>query len=114
MQIVNNIIFPIFFASGFYCIGLFLIKIFKLIKIVEKISNPIYQYCSFGIVSFLFIFYPIFFFNVFNSGSIKYIAFTILILGIINFLYFSSQLINYFKIFLNKKELIFLRFCSGT
>ena len=61
MQIVNNIIFPIFFASGFYCIGLFLIKILKLIKIVEKISNPIYQYCSFGIVSFLFIFYPIFF-----------------------------------------------------
>jgi hypothetical protein len=107
MQIVNNIIFPIFFASGFYCIGLFLIKIFKLIKIVEKISNPIYQYCSFGIVSFLFIFYPIFFFNVFNSDLIKYIAFTILILGIINLLYFSSQLINYFKIFLKKKELIY-------
>jgi hypothetical protein len=107
MQILNNIIFPIFFASGFYYIGFFLIKIFKLIKIVEKVSNPIYQYCSFGIVFFLFIFYPIFFFNVFNSDLIKYIAFTILILGIINLLYFSSQLINYFKIFLKKKELIY-------
>jgi hypothetical protein len=106
MQIVNNIIFPIFFASGFYCIGFFLVKILKLTKIVEKISNPVYQYSSFGIVFFLFIFYPIFFVNFFNSNLIKYISFIILILGIINFLYFSKDLFNYFKIFLNIKKLI--------
>jgi hypothetical protein len=106
MQIVNNIIFPIFFASGFYCIGFFLVKILKLTKIVEKISNPVYQYSSFGIVFFLFIFYPIFFVNFFNSNLIKYISFIILILGIINFLYFSKDLFNYFKIFLKIKKLI--------
>ena len=105
MQIVNNIIFPIFFASGFYCIGFFLIKIFKLIKIVEKISNPIYQYCSFGIVFFLFILYPIFFFNFISSDLIKYISFTILILGILNFLFFFSELINYIISFLQIKKL---------
>ena len=107
MIFLNNFILPILFASGFYYIGFVVANSFKLKTIIEKISNPIYQYCSFGIVFFLFIFYPIFFFNVFNRDSIQYISFTILILGIINFLYFSSQLINYFKILLKKKGLIY-------
>lgn len=105
MPIVNNILFPILLASGFYFIGFFLIKIFKLIKIVEKISSPVYQYCSFGIVSFLFIFYPFVFLSIFNKDIIKYISITILILGIINFLFFFRDLINFFKIFLKKKIL---------
>ena len=67
MFIISNLFFPIFLASGFYCIGFFFIKNFNLIKIVKKISNPIYQYSSFGIVLFLFFFLSNLFFRYYKK-----------------------------------------------
>ena len=115
MFIISNLFFPIFLASGFYCIGFFFIKNFNLIKIVKKISNPIYQYSSFGIVLFLFFFYPIFFLGIIKNYLYKYIFLFIVLLGLFNFFYFSELIINFFKNknfknFLFNKNYIYLYF----
>jgi hypothetical protein len=106
MPIITNVLFSIFFASGFYCIGFYFVKIFKLSNIIVKISNPIYQYCSFGIVLFLFIFYPPFFLDLLNNNSIKYISYIILIGGILNLFFFSKIIIKFFNSIIKKKNLL--------
>lgn len=101
MIFLNNFILPILFASGFYYIGFVVANRFKLKTIIEKISNPIYQYCSIGIVFFLFIFYPLIFFGFLKTYLIKYISYSLLFLGLLNF--FLNNLFIPLKNFLKKK-----------
>lgn len=101
MIFLNNFILPILFASGFYYIGFVVTKAFKLKNIIEKISNPTYQYCSIGIVFFLFIFYPFIFFGFLKNYFIKYISYSLLFLGLLNF--FLNNLSVTLKNFLKKK-----------
>ena len=112
MIFLNNFILPILFASGFYYIGFVITKIFKLKNIIEKISNPIYQYCSIGIAFFLFTFYPIFFFGFLKTYLIKYISYSLLFLGLFNFFLnnLSVPLKNFLKEKIINKNYIYLIF----
>ena len=112
MIFLNNFILPILLASGFYYIGFVITKIFKLKNIIEKISNPIYQYCSIGIAFFLFTFYPIFFFGFLKTYLIKYISYSLLFLGLFNFFLnnLSVPLKNFLKEKIINKNYIYLIF----
>jgi hypothetical protein len=92
-----NLISSILLASGFFFLGFLSVSFLKLEKIINRISNPIYQYSLFGIVFFLLFLYPVFFLGVIKSYIYKYIALIIIFLGIINFLFFYTIIIKYLK-----------------
>ena len=112
MIFLNNFVLPILFASGFYYIGFIVVNRFKLKTIIEKISNPIYQYCSIGIVFFLFVFYPLIFFGFLKTYFIKYISYSLLFLGLLNFFLnnLSVPLKNFLKEKILNKNYIYLIF----
>ena len=55
-----HLLLSLLLMSGFYFLGNKIINLFNLKNVVEKISAPSYQNISIGLVSFIFILYPIF------------------------------------------------------
>jgi len=97
MPIIFNLVSSILFASGFFFIGYLCVVILKIKKIIEKISNPIYQYCLFGIIFFLVLLYPIFFLGLIKSYLYKYLSLFVVFLGIINFIFFFRKILYFYK-----------------
>ena len=91
MPIIFNLVSSILLASGFFFIGYLCAAILKIKKIIEKISNPIYQYCLFGIIIFLILLYPIFFLGLIKSYLYKYLSLFVVFLGIVNFIFFFQK-----------------------
>ena len=102
MPIIFNLVSSILFASGFFFIGYLCAVILKIKKIIEKISNPIYQYCLFGIIFFLVLLYPIFFLGLIKSYLYKYLSIFVVFLGIINFIFFFRKILYFYKKNINK------------
>ncbi len=94
---LSHLLLSLFFLSGFYYLGFKIINFFNLRNIVEKISEPFYQNTSFGLVSFIFIFYPIFFLGFFNYEFFLIISSSISLLGIINILININTILNFLK-----------------
>ena len=91
------------FASGFYYIGNITSSYFKFNILINKISNPIYQYTLLGITFFIFIFYPIFFLGIFKLIHFKILSYLVLIFGAINIF------LNYDKIIFFIKKNFFIK-----
>jgi len=102
MPIIFNLVSSILFASGFFFIGYLCVIILKIKKIIEKISNPTYQYCLFGIIFFLVLLYPIFFLGLIKSYLYKYLSLFVVFLGIINFIFFFLKILYFLKRNINK------------
>lgn len=97
MQILS-ILTSLLLLSGFYFLGKFIVKNFKAEIIISNISELRFQYISIGIIIFIFLLYPIFFFVTFKKNFFIIISVIILIFGVYNFL------INFLSI---KKKLHF-------
>ena len=67
MPVFLGIIFTILLFVGFYSLGKFLTKIFKLNEVLVLVSEPRYQYASLGIAFFLFTIYPFFFLEILDT-----------------------------------------------
>ena len=102
MPIIFNLVSSILLASGFFLIGYICVVIFKIEKIIKKISSPIYQYCLFGIIIFLVLLYPIFFLGLIKSYLYKYISLFIVILGFFNFIFFFKKILYFYKKNINR------------
>jgi len=102
MPIIFNLVSSILLASGFFFIGYLCAVILKIKKIIEKISNPIYQYCLFGIIIFLILLYPIFFLGLIKSYLYKYLSLFVVFLGIVNFIFFFRKILYFAKKNINK------------
>jgi len=96
MPIIFNLISSILLGIGFFFLGFLTVNIFGIKKIVQKISKPEYQYCLFGIVFFLFILYPLFFYGFIKNYLFKYISFFLIFLSFLAIFYFR----NYYFFFL--------------
>jgi hypothetical protein len=83
MPIVFNVIFSFLLSFGFYFIGEKFVKIFKIRNLITYISNPIYQYPILGVSVFLFLAYPLFFFQIFNKHLITLISIIFVLLGVL-------------------------------
>lgn len=106
---LEHLLFSLLLLSGYYYIGNKIIIFFKIKKIVENISEPFYQNTSIGLVSFIFIFYPIFFLEVYKYSFFLIISLLIIFFGIINFILNINYFVKFFKqIFFNFKKNIFL------
>ena len=81
-----HLLFSLLFMSGFYYLGNIIINLFNLENVVKKISEQSYQNISIGLVSFLFILYPIFFLGLFTYNFFSITSYSILILGALNVL----------------------------
>ena len=99
MPIIINLISSILLGIGFFFLGFLTVNIFKIKKIVQKISKPEYQYCLFGIVIFLFILYPLFFYGFIKNYSFKYFSFFLIFLSFLAILYFRNFYITNIKKF---------------
>jgi hypothetical protein len=103
MPIIFNLISSILLGIGFFFLGFLTVNIFGIKKIVQKISKPEYQYCLFGIVFFLFILYPLFFYGFIKNYLFKYISFFLIFLSFLAIFYFRNYyfffLKNFFKNF---------------
>ena len=102
MPIIFNLVSSILLASGFFFIGYLCFIILKIEKIIKKISSPIYQYCLFGIIFFLVLLYPIFFLGLIKSYLYKYLSLFVVFLGIVNFIFFFSKILYFYKKNINK------------
>lgn len=91
----------IFFSSGFYYLGEKICKVFDLDKIIEKISNPKYQYFPLGVSFFLFVTYPFFFIGIYDKSLFKIISYLFIIFGIINIKNNFNNFYNFLKICFN-------------
>ena len=60
MQFID-LITSLFFLSGFYFLGNIIFNFFKLKVVISNISDGFYQNFTIGLVTFIFILYPIFF-----------------------------------------------------
>jgi hypothetical protein len=94
---IISILLSIFFVSGFYLLGKKIIKITKSQKIVEAVSDSHFQYPCLGIVFFLFVLYPIFFFEIYNKLFFVVTSSILLILGIFNILLNFRSIKNFLK-----------------
>ncbi len=94
---LSHLFLSLFFLSGFYYLGNKIIIFFNLKNVIEKISETSYQNISFGLVSFIFIFYPIFFLGFYNYEFFLIISSFISFLGIINILLNFNTLLNFLK-----------------
>ena len=72
--------------SGFYYLGNKIINLFNLKNVIEKISEPSYQNISVGLVTFIFILYPIFFLGFYSYNFFSITSYSILIFGVLNIL----------------------------
>ena len=90
------------FASGFYFLGNSASKFLRLDLIINKISNPSYQYTLIGLTLFIFIFYPIFFFGFFKVVSFSTVSYVIILFGLINLSKNFKNIINLSKDSFNK------------
>lgn len=98
MPVFFQLIITLLLVSGFYFLGIFFYKLFKLDKVLILISEPKYQYTSIGISFFIFLIYPIFFLKIYTTFFFRTIAILILILGIyhliVNYKVILKQLLN--------------------
>jgi hypothetical protein len=97
MPIIFNLIFSFFLLFAFYFIGEKFVNIFKIKKLISYVSNPIYQYPIFGICIFLFILYPLFFFQIFNKDYITLISVIFVLLGALQTVLKSNKILRFFK-----------------
>ena len=105
---LQHLLFSLLLLSGYYYIGNKIIIFFKIKKIVENISEPFYQNTSIGLVSFIFIFYPIFFLEVYKYSFFLIISSLIIFFGIINFILNINYFVNFLrKYFLILKKILF-------
>lgn len=88
-----SLVISIFFSLGFYFIGFFLIKISNYISVINKISDPHYQYASVSICFFLLIFYPITLYGLLDIKNIRTISVIILLIGFIFFIFSLKKII---------------------
>lgn len=92
LQLLSPLI-SVFFGFGFYFIGSFLINIFNFRLVVNKISDPHYQYASISICFFLLIFYPITLYGLLSKQYVTIISLIILLVGFIFFLFSLEKII---------------------
>ena len=97
MPIIFNLIFSFFLLFAFYFIGEKFVNLFKIKKLISYVSNPIYQYPIFGICIFLFILYPLFFFQIFNKNYITLISVIFVLLGALQTVLKSNKILRFFK-----------------
>jgi len=106
LQLLSPVI-SVFFSLGFYFIGFSLINIFNYRSVINKVSDPHYQYASISICFFLLIFYPITLYGLLSKQYITIISLVILLVGFIFFLFSLQQIIIFvikilkFKFFSN-------------
>jgi hypothetical protein len=100
LQLLSPLI-SVFFGLGFYFIGSFLINIFNFRLVVNKISDPHYQYASISICFFLLISYPMTLYGLLSKQYVTIISLIVLLAGFIFFL-FSFQKIIIFVIKISK------------
>ncbi len=74
-----------------------IVEFLKIKKLIENVSELSYQNTSFGIVFFIFIFYPFFFLEIFKFNFFLITSYLILFIGIINFFLKINFLIRFFK-----------------
>lgn len=92
-----HLLLSLLLMSGFYFLGNKIINLFNLKNVVEKISAPSYQNISIGLVSFIFILYPIFFLGLYGFNFFLITSYLILIFGVLNILINISSYFNIFK-----------------
>lgn len=89
-----SLIVSVFMFSGVAILGLITLKYSKYIKIVSRISNPIFQLPVFGFLTLLIILFPLILFNLLSVFFLKFISLFLILLN----LYFLRN----YKIILNK------------
>jgi hypothetical protein len=103
LQLLSPLI-SVFFGLGFYFIGSFLINILNFGSVINKISDPHYQYASISICFFLLIFYPITLYGLLNTQYIVIISIIFLLTGFIFFLFSLKKIIIFTKKILKFKS----------
>ena len=96
LQLLSPVI-SVFFSLGFYFIGFSLINIFNYRSVINKISNPHYQYASISICFFLLIFYPITLYGLLSKQYITIVSLIVLLVGFIFFLLSIKKIIIFLK-----------------
>jgi hypothetical protein len=107
LQLLSPLI-SVFFGLGFYFIGSFLINIFNFRLVVNKISDPHYQYASISICFFLLISYPMTLYGLLSKQYVTIISLIVLLAGFIFFFILLSK--NYNLCNKNIKIKIFFKF----
>ena len=102
LQLLSPVI-SVFFSLGFYFIGFSLINIFNYRSVINKISNPHYQYASISICFFLLIFYPITLYGLLSKQYITIVSLIVLLVGFIFFLLSIKKIIIFLKKILKLK-----------
>jgi len=95
-------------VSGFYLLGKKITNIFYLKKIVEKISDSNFQYPGLGIAYFIFVLYPIFFFELYNKLFFTVTSSVLLILGLLNIFLNFRNIADFLKKNLTKNRKVSL------
>ena len=81
MPVFFELILSLIFFSGFYYLGKFFVNIFNLKNVIRIVSELNYQYGVIGISFFIFLIYPIFFFEIFKSEFFIYSSTFVILLG---------------------------------
>ena len=77
-----SLVVSVLMFLGVSLIGLFVLKYFKYFKIIEKISDPIFQLPIFGFLTLLIILFPLILFNILSVFFLKFVSFFLLLLSI--------------------------------
>ena len=81
--------------SGVSVLGLFVLKYSNFLKIIKKISDPLFQFSTFGFLILLIILFPLI---LFNLVSVYFLKFVSLFLILLNLYYLRNYKVIFNKI----------------
>ena len=82
MPVFFEVLLSLIYFSGFYFFGKIIVNIFNLKNIIQIVSELPYQYAIVGISFFIFLIYPVFFFEILQKEIFLYVSIFIIIIGL--------------------------------
>ena len=89
-----SLVVSVLMFSGVSVLGLFILKYSNFLKIIKKISDPLFQFSTFGFLILLIILFPLILFNLLSVYFLKFVSLFLILLN----LYYLRN----YKVFFNK------------